>query len=152
MGMWSSIYRIRRLSEGKLTIKRDGEDITIKAPVEVREEFLIGKNNWPIHYWFARYAEREWGIPFGSPAFEKHSAEPVNIFFSDLEKLSNQLALSLENPLLRGKFFFIPDFDKGVYMEQWYVDCLKQAQCVVDKLVEEDKTTEYEGDFAYDAG
>lgn len=152
MGTWSSIYRIRRVDQGQVSFEHKGRVLNIKAPTEIREEFVIGKNNWAIHYWFGRYAQREWGIPFESPAFEKHSAEPVGILYSDMEKLLRQIELALENPYLCSKFFYVPDFSEEDYHSEWFAGDLEAAATVLCRLIREDETEPCIDGYAYEAG
>lgn len=152
MGTWSSIYRLRSVDQGELTFEHKGHPVIIKAPAQVREEFVIGKNNWAIHYWFGRLAQRDWGIPFGSPAFERGGAAQIEILFSDMEELLKQIELALETPFLRSKFFHVPEFNDEDYKSKWFADDLEKAATVLSRLIKEDETEPCIDGYAYEAG
>lgn len=152
MSTWSSIYRLRSVDQGELSFVHKGHPVIIKAPAQVREEFVIGRNNMAIHYWFGRLAQRDWGIPFGSPAFTSSSAEPVGVLFSDMEKLLEQIELALVNPYLRSKFFHVPKFNDEDYQSDWFADDLTKAATVLHRLIREDETEPCIDGYAYEAG
>ena len=118
MGVWSSIYRVRHtgLCDG-YSIKlfdKDGNEVQLESPVEIREEVYGGKNIRPIHEWFVKYAKERLKIT-SDEFISDDSSDDIRLDLDDLMELVDTINKVLKNPKLGKNLLPYPNTEGGFY-------------------------------------
>lgn len=110
MEVWSSIYRVRDISlcddySIKL-IAKDGREVKLENPIEIKEEVYGSKNITPIHEWFVRFARERLGITGDELVNDSYSAD-IPLDLDDLVELVDTINKVLKNLSLARSFYHI---------------------------------------------
>jgi hypothetical protein len=150
----------------EIKLVKSSKDLPLHYPIEITEEFYLGKNISPIHHWFIEYAEKTWHIKDDHNIIDEEWANNITVHIGDLAELLKTIKLVIENPKLgkellpypnnKGKLPYIDDKDRNhlddIFYDDSYLNMLEFVGEQLEELIEDDKRLPLIDDYRYGAG